>query len=121
MSNTKISRVKANIAKWNEKLAIDIEEAIATLQTNMNTIQLGNNHNSTSENKNHDEKCGKCNRNCRTKAVEYRNGHWVHYNCEKLNDEDIQKVKKKDAIYTCTTCTAINDKKKNNSSYSKKI
>ena len=112
MSNTKISGVKANIAKWNEKLAIDLEEAIATLQTNMNTIQLGNNYNSTSENKNHDEKCGKCNRNCRTKAVECRNGHWVHYNCEKLNDEDIQKVKKKDAIYTCTTCTSISDKKK---------
>jgi hypothetical protein len=64
MSNTKISGVKANIAKWNEKLAIDLEEAIATLQTNMNTIHLGNNHNSTSENKNYDEKCGKCNRNC---------------------------------------------------------
>jgi hypothetical protein len=78
----------------------------------MNTIHLGNNHNSTSENKNYDEKCGKCNRNCRTKAVECRNGHCVHYNCEKLNDEDIQKVKKKDAIYTCTTCTSINDKKK---------
>jgi hypothetical protein len=43
MSNTKISVVKANIAKWNEKLAIDLEEAIATLQTNMNTIYLGNN------------------------------------------------------------------------------
>jgi hypothetical protein len=62
--SAKISGVKANIAKWNEKLAIDLEEAIATLQTNMNIIQLGNNHNSTSENKNHDEKCGKCNRNC---------------------------------------------------------
>ena len=45
MSNTKISGVKANIAKWNEKLAIDLEEAIATLQTNMSTIHLGNNHN----------------------------------------------------------------------------
>ena len=112
MSNTKISGVKANIAKWNEKLAIDLEETIATLRTNMNTIHLGNNHNSTSENKNYDEKCGKCNRNCRTKAVECRNGHWVHYNCEKLNDEDIQKVKKKDAIYTCTICTSISDKKK---------
>jgi hypothetical protein len=29
MSNTKISGVKANIAKWNEKLAIDLEETIA--------------------------------------------------------------------------------------------
>jgi hypothetical protein len=47
-----------------------------------------------------------------TKAVECRNGHWVHYNCEKLNDEDIQKVRKKDAIYTCTICTSISDKKK---------
>jgi ribosome recycling factor len=45
MSNTKISGVKANIAKWNEKLAIELEEAIATLQTNMSTIHLGNNHN----------------------------------------------------------------------------
>jgi hypothetical protein len=44
MSNTKISGVKANIAKWNEKLATDLEETIATLQTNMNTIHLGNNH-----------------------------------------------------------------------------
>ena len=45
MSNTKIFGVKANIAKWNEKLAIELEEAIATLQTNMSTIHLGNNHN----------------------------------------------------------------------------
>jgi hypothetical protein len=55
-----------------------------TLQIFLLSIHLGNNHNSTSENKNYDEKCGKCNRNCRTKAVECRNGHWVHYNCEKL-------------------------------------
>jgi hypothetical protein len=41
MSNTKIFGVKANIAKWNEKLAIELEEAIATLQTNMSTIHLG--------------------------------------------------------------------------------
>ena len=40
MSNTKISGVKANIAKWNEKLAIELEEAIATLQTNMSTYVL---------------------------------------------------------------------------------
>jgi hypothetical protein len=55
MSNIKISGVKASIAKWNEKLAIELEEAIAILQTNMSTIHLGNNHNSTSENKNYDE------------------------------------------------------------------
>jgi len=30
---------------------------------------------------------------------------------KKLTDEDIQKVKKKDSIYTCTICTSINDKK----------
>jgi hypothetical protein len=38
----------------------------------------------------------------------FRSGIMI-ISCEKLNDEDIQKVKKKDAIYTCTS---INDKKK---------
>ncbi|CAG2216627.1 unnamed protein product [Mytilus edulis] len=112
MSDTKISGVKINIEKGNRKLAEQLEEAIATLQSGLGLANTSNSQTGVVQNINQGERCHKCNRNCRTKAVLCIYGHWVHYNCEKFSEDDVKNVKRKDFTYVCTVCTL--EKVKNN-------
>ncbi|VDI52335.1 Hypothetical predicted protein [Mytilus galloprovincialis] len=75
MSDTKISGVKINIEKGNRKLAEQLEEAIATLQSGLGLSNTSNPQTGVVQNLNQGERCHKCNRNCRTKAVLCIYGH----------------------------------------------
>ncbi|CAC5384311.1 unnamed protein product [Mytilus coruscus] len=111
MTDTKISGVKINIEKGNRKLAEQLEEAIATLQSGLGLAHASNSQTGVAQNTNQSEKCHKCKRNCRTKAVLCIYGHWVHYNCEKFSEDDVKNVKRKDFTYICTVCNLEKDDK----------
>ncbi|CAC5401530.1 MLL3 [Mytilus coruscus] len=60
-----------------------------------------NEHNNTNE----VEKCQKCKRSCRTRAVDCMNKHWVHFKCEKLSETDIKQLENQDnSTYECSMC-----------------
>jgi hypothetical protein len=40
-------------------------------------------------------KCYKCKRNCKTRAALCLKGHWVHYICDKLTDQEITSIENK--------------------------
>ncbi|CAC5354868.1 unnamed protein product [Mytilus coruscus] len=51
--------------------------------------------------------CPKCNRKCLSKCIECSVGnHWIHFNCEKLNKEQINTLEESpDVPYVCTIYT----------------
>ncbi|CAC5398600.1 unnamed protein product [Mytilus coruscus] len=111
MADTKISGVKINIEKGNRKLAEQLEEEIATLQSGLGLAHASNSQTGVAQNTNQSEKCHKCKRNCRTKAVLCIYGHWVHCDCEKFSEDDVKNVKRKDFTYICTVCNLEKDDK----------
>ena len=53
-----------------------------------------------------DIKCVKCKKNCKSRGTFCTIGsHWVHYNCERLTNEEITRIEKsKDENYMCKIC-----------------
>ena len=47
-----------------------------------------------------------CNNKCKTKSTCCtEGGHWVHYNCEKLSNKEIENVEQgQNSVYTCKIC-----------------
>lgn len=77
MINIKINGANINIKQMNQYLAISLENALYEMQKDSEKIGIDNiNH--TCE-KSDNIKCLKCNRNCKTRGVDCKNGHWVHY------------------------------------------
>ena len=59
-------------------------------------------------------KCKKCGKNCRKRSSYCSLGqHWVHYNCERLDEAEIRAIEmsKPDEQYTCKLCSPASDKK----------
>lgn len=50
--------------------------------------------------------CIKCNRNCRKNAFLCQNNHWIHYHCDKMNQERISEIESAslDNMFVCNTC-----------------
>jgi phage-related protein len=93
MCNTTINGAKINTELLNSALCKTLEEAIKSLKTRKLKVESSNN-NLTKINK--DEKCQKCNRNCKTRAVFCQKGHWIHYACDKLSEIEIELIEKND-------------------------
>lgn len=53
--------------------------------------------------------CAKCKKACRTKATLCTHGnHWVHYNCEKLTNDEINIIENSKSItYKCKLCESV--------------
>jgi hypothetical protein len=93
MCNTTINGAKINTELLNSALCKTLEEAIKSLKTQNLKVESSNNK-LTKINK--DEKCQKCNRNCKTRAVICQKGHWVHYACDTLSESEIELIEKND-------------------------
>jgi hypothetical protein len=51
------------------------------------------------------EKCFKCKGSCRSRAVLCINKHWVHFNCKKITNLEIEQVEQNEnEPYTCSQC-----------------
>jgi hypothetical protein len=101
MCNTTITGEKINTELLNSALCKTLEEAIKSLKTRKLKVESSNN-NLTKINK--DEKCHKCNRNCKTRAVLCQKGHWIHYACDKLSEIEIELIEKNDQPHICKNC-----------------
>jgi hypothetical protein len=102
MSNTKINGVSLNIEQLNQSLRLKLEKALSALskpETSMNCSDSNK-----IDKKYKEEKCYKCKRNCKSRAARCLNGHWIHYICDKLSEEDINNIEHKDAPYKCKAC-----------------
>lgn len=54
------------------------------------------------------EKCTKCKKVCRSRAVMCSQNHWVHYKCAKLSSSEIDNIENSnDNIYTCSMHTQL--------------
>jgi hypothetical protein len=98
MCNTTINGAKINAELLNSALCKTLEEAIKSLKTQKLKVESSNNK-LTKINK--DEKCQKCNRNCKTRAVLCQKCHWIHYACDKLSEIEIELIEKNDQPHIC--------------------
>ena len=103
MCNTTVNGAKINTAHLNSGLSKTLEEAIKSLKTQSLKGESSSNK-LTKINK--DEKCQKCNRNCKTRAVLCQKGHWIHYACDKLSETEIESIEKNDQPHLCKNCNS---------------
>ena len=89
MSQTKINGVKIDVRLLNQALALKLEEALSELHS---SEQNRKNEKSNEVQKRKETKCYKCKRNCKTRAALCLKGHWVHYICDKLTDQEITSI-----------------------------
>ncbi|CAG2239273.1 unnamed protein product [Mytilus edulis] len=92
MRKTNLNGLKIDKDNLNKLLADKLEHILSNIEAN-NTTSVDSNS----------VRCLKCNRNCKTRAVQCTNGHWVHYSCEKLSLTEIQNLPHID--YCCKTCS----------------
>ncbi|CAG2242838.1 unnamed protein product [Mytilus edulis] len=102
MSNTQINGANINTDLLNKNLASKLIEALDCLKKSA-TPNPGLPENKSTKSSN-EERCIKCNRNCKSRAVLCHNNHWVHYKCDKLSVEDISSIEKNDKTYQCKSC-----------------
>ncbi|CAG2207348.1 unnamed protein product [Mytilus edulis] len=102
MSNTQINGANINTDLLNKNLASKLIDAPDCLKKSATPYPgLSESKSTKSSNK---ERCIKCNSNCKSRAVLCHNNHWVHYKCDKLSEEDISSIEKKDKTYQCKSC-----------------
>ena len=108
---------EVNLKKINEMFAAELKYILETMNSktdksendNRPTMQSNNGLKQITEN--HENiQCIQCRRNCRKKASFCTTGkHWVHYNCEKLNNEQIKLVEDNPSHeYCCKFCSKRN-------------
>ena len=106
MSSTKINGTNIDVQRLNQCLTANFEQAL---------LALTNGQCENVENKNVIDqevitaKCLKCKRTCKTRGVECKNGHWVHYSCDKLSESEISTIEDEgnNIVYTCKSCSMI--------------
>ncbi|CAC5361138.1 unnamed protein product [Mytilus coruscus] len=111
MDNTKINNSCIDIHILNKKLAQTLKKALQTWET---PNHVTGNKESQCNTSTTEEKCYVCKRNCKTRAVQCVSGHWVHYKCERLSEDDISKLEKGDYPYSCRSCCKENEVHMNN-------
>lgn len=100
ISQTTINGETIDIQETNKVLAQKLDSILKQSSNDSNKHHV-NEHNNTKE----EEKCQKCNRICRIRAVYCVNKHWVHFKCERLSETDIKKLEKQDnSTYECSMC-----------------
>ena len=102
VKKTTINGVTINIKQMNELLANQLHEVIQEFNNTPINQQLAIDTNKQTRQV---EKCYKCNRNCKTRADQCINSHWVHFRCEKLSDKQREYIEQhEDGPYTCSQC-----------------
>lgn len=107
MMKTKINGHDIDTEQLNKILASNIEVALQELKTERQKIEEVTLLN---EDESKPVKCFRCKRTCKTRGVECKNGHWVHYSCEKLNDSEIAQIENDshNTEYWCKSCKEQN-------------
>ncbi|CAG2244625.1 unnamed protein product [Mytilus edulis] len=109
MDNTKINNSCIDIHILNKKLAHTLKQALQTWPVPNHVTDDRETPSNVSTTVGTEEKCYVCKCNCKTRAVQCINGHWVHYRCERLSEEDISKLEKGDYPYSCRSCNKENE------------
>lgn len=107
MINTKIDGAKINTKLLNKTLENKLQSALNEMKKPVDTKSID-----VDREDHTNEKCYKCKRTSITKSVQCTNGHWVHYMCERLSREEIDKLENKELKfnYTCKICLGIDVK-----------
>ncbi|VDI13171.1 Hypothetical predicted protein [Mytilus galloprovincialis] len=108
MNNTNVNGMRINVMKMNHLLASQLQDII-------NNMSHNTKHADPASVEEQVEKCLKCGRICRSRAVYYKNGHWVHYKCEKLSKAQILNLednKESTSTYSCQQCIITNSDQK---------
>jgi hypothetical protein len=101
IKSTTINGVSVNIQNTNDLLAKQLEDVIHSMNIGTNGMQATVND----EMNDLTEKCFKCKRSCRSRAVLCINKHWVHFNCEKFTELEIEQIEQNEnEPYTCSQC-----------------
>ncbi|CAC5414882.1 unnamed protein product [Mytilus coruscus] len=104
MNNTNVYGIRINVNKMNHLLASQLQDIIDNMNQNTKHADLAFVEEQV-------EKCLKCKRSCRSRAVYCKNGHWVHYKCEKLSEAQILRLednKESPSMYSCQQCMKTN-------------
>ncbi|CAC5402801.1 RAG2 [Mytilus coruscus] len=104
MNNTNVNGIRINVKKMNHLLASQLQDIINNMNQNTKQADPAFVEEQT-------EKCLKCRRICRSGAVYCKNGHWVHYKCEKLSEAQILHLednKESTSTYSCQQCMITN-------------
>ena len=111
MSKTKINGVNIDVSLLNQALASKLEEALNELYSSEHNRKTETTKEVQKLNLK-EAKCYKCKRNCKTRAALCLKGHWVHYVCDKLTDQEINSIEvHRDIPYICKVCkTSVNKK-----------
>ena len=101
IKGTTINGASINIQNTNDLLAKQLKDVIHSMNISTNGMQATVNE----EMNDIIEKCFKCKRSCRSRAVLCVNKHWVHFNCEKFTKLEIEQIEQNEnEPYTCSQC-----------------
>lgn len=90
-------------------LSVDIQQ-LETLLNDMKKNTKQNQQATETQLNEQNEKCVKCNRSCKTRAVLCKNNHWVHFHCEKLSVSEIEQIESNmKEVYTCSKCRIVSE------------
>ncbi|CAC5391271.1 unnamed protein product [Mytilus coruscus] len=110
ISQTTVNGQAIDIKETNKILACRLSEVLQNSKGTKNNPTVHNNR------ANAIEKCYKCKRSYRSRAVYCKNKHWVHFKFERLSESEIEHLEKQDenAVYECLQCFKnLNDGKDN--------
>ena len=105
-----IMKHKPNMAQLNDLIREKCQEFL-DLKANENRViiqPINYTAESVNVNKQDQNKCPKCKKQCQTRSVWCTAGlHWIHYTCDKLkkNAVDALESNQEDATYTCSLCS----------------
>jgi len=101
IKNTTVNGLSVDIQQTNLLLSQQLETLLNGMKKNTKQNQQATETQLNEQN----EKCTKCNRSCKTRAVLCKNNHWVHFHCEKLSVSEIEQIESNmNEVYTCSKC-----------------
>jgi hypothetical protein len=106
IKNTTVNGLSVDIQQTNLLLSQQLETLLNDMKKNTKQNQQA----TETQLNEQDEKCVKCNRSCKTRAVLCKNNHWVHFHCEKLSDSEIEQIESNmKEVYTCSKCRIVSE------------
>ena len=104
-SNVRLDGKVIDLKMLNQLMAKQLQQAIEARSGNCDPSRLKCPKSVTDK----DNECFKCKRNLKSRATWCDKGeHWIHYNCERLTEDEIRKIQAEpdSKAYTCKLCKA---------------
>ncbi|CAC5385960.1 unnamed protein product [Mytilus coruscus] len=109
-SQTTVNGENIDIRETNKILAQKLDSILQNSNCHLSKHHHVNEHNNTNE----VEKCQKCRKICRTRAVYCMDKHWVHFKFERLSETEIKQLEKQDNSTYEYLITAVSVQTQNN-------